>query len=230
MAQAVTEIVVLILKPDLEIEQPIRDFLRIVSRQPGFQCAFWGRFVENPDNLQLLIGLSIPRAVCSFLSNTTDCVQLTDWDDVESHIRFTQSQADFDAAGALLGPLLAGAPCAHHAQFSGSLTEKLLTSPKVELATVYCTSKAGEERLSELLEVLEKGDKCCATALGTVLEKIPSKKTGANQSAIMAAVGWESVEAHFDALKTDAVSKITTRMADVTEDMEVHHVTLETYP
>lgn len=50
--------------------QIFKDALDTLTEQPGFQRAYWGREVENPDNLRLFV----------------------DWDSVDAHIDFTKKE------------------------------------------------------------------------------------------------------------------------------------------
>lgn len=50
--------------------QVFKDTMDVVSSQPGFQRAYWGREVENPANLRLFV----------------------DWDSVDKHTEFTKSE------------------------------------------------------------------------------------------------------------------------------------------
>ena len=72
-----TEIAILPLKdgkrPDDANSEPgqvLKDTLNTLTEQKGFQRAFWGREVENPDVLRLFV----------------------DWDSVDSHTDFQKSE------------------------------------------------------------------------------------------------------------------------------------------
>ena len=72
-----TEIAIFPLKegkrPDDANSQPgqvLKDTLNTLTEQKGFQRAYWGREVENPDVFRLFV----------------------DWDTVEDHITFTKSE------------------------------------------------------------------------------------------------------------------------------------------
>lgn len=50
--------------------QVLKDTLDTLTEQPGFQRAYWGREVENPDTFRLFV----------------------DWDSVDAHIEFTKKE------------------------------------------------------------------------------------------------------------------------------------------
>jgi hypothetical protein len=55
----VTEVAILPVLEGAEITKPIEEFIALVAKQPGFQNALWGRQVEKPDNVQVLIGKNL---------------------------------------------------------------------------------------------------------------------------------------------------------------------------
>ena len=65
MSDPVTEIAYLPLKPDLDltsgdIKEVWQSTLRTIASQPGFKTGYWGKQIENPDTVQLVIGKQIP--------------------------------------------------------------------------------------------------------------------------------------------------------------------------
>src|SRR6266536_842100 len=64
MAQPVTECATIVLKPGVDIEGHTqeakiwKETLKIVSEQDGYQREYYGRQLENPNVLMLLIGMS----------------------------------------------------------------------------------------------------------------------------------------------------------------------------
>lgn len=52
--------------------QVLRDTLDTLTQQKGFQRAYWGREVENPDRFRLFV----------------------DWDSVDAHMDFTKTEYD----------------------------------------------------------------------------------------------------------------------------------------
>jgi hypothetical protein len=56
MSLPITEVVVLTLRPGTSPEEPLKGLSEILHRQPGFQRFYWGKWVEETDKVQLLIG------------------------------------------------------------------------------------------------------------------------------------------------------------------------------
>ena len=54
-SQPITERVFLRLKPNVEIEDAIKDLHDIFSEEDGFQEMYWGHNIQEPSNLELLI-------------------------------------------------------------------------------------------------------------------------------------------------------------------------------
>ncbi|OBT95196.1 hypothetical protein VE01_07588 [Pseudogymnoascus verrucosus] len=95
MSQPITEIVQFKLQPNASIEDQMPEFTRLLQRQPGFLHLAWGRRVESPDNVQMLIN----------------------WDTIESHHQFEKSGADYAALGVIVKSLVAEPPVVYHVNF-----------------------------------------------------------------------------------------------------------------
>lgn len=72
MSEPVTEVAYLPLKPSLdlssgEIKEAWQSALRTIASQPGFKTGYWGKQIENPDTLQLVIG-NIPSLTIARLN------------------------------------------------------------------------------------------------------------------------------------------------------------------
>ncbi|KAL3455571.1 hypothetical protein BJX64DRAFT_272136 [Aspergillus heterothallicus] len=92
MSRPIAEVVTLTLQPGANAEKAIRGLTSILSRREGFQSLKWGRWEQDQNKVNLIIG----------------------WDDISYHKAFEQSETDFAVAGAFLGPVLAGPPFMFH--------------------------------------------------------------------------------------------------------------------
>ncbi|ELR03524.1 hypothetical protein VC83_03400 [Pseudogymnoascus destructans] len=95
MSQPITEIVQVKFKSNISIEDQMPEFTRLLERQLGFLQLAWGRWVESPDNVQMLLN----------------------WDTIESHHRFEKSGADYAALGVIVKSLVAEPPVVYHVNF-----------------------------------------------------------------------------------------------------------------
>ncbi|KAL3461235.1 hypothetical protein BJX64DRAFT_166291 [Aspergillus heterothallicus] len=91
MSRPVTEIVTLSLLPGANAEAAIKGFNTVVSSREGFQSLKWGRWEQDQNKFNLIIG----------------------WDNISYHKAFEQSETDSAAAGSFLGPILTGPPVVH---------------------------------------------------------------------------------------------------------------------
>ena len=65
MTDAITEIVYLPLKPNLNLEsgekkKVLDDTLDTIASQHGLKSLVWGRQIENPDMLEIVVGMQSP--------------------------------------------------------------------------------------------------------------------------------------------------------------------------
>ncbi|KAH8644959.1 hypothetical protein IG631_02423 [Alternaria alternata] len=62
MSGSVTEVVYLHMKPGLDLssgeaEEAWQSTLSTIAKQPGCKALYWGRQIENPDTIQMLVGM-----------------------------------------------------------------------------------------------------------------------------------------------------------------------------
>lgn len=62
MSGSVTEVVYLHMKPGLDLslgeaKEVWQSTLSTIAKQPGCKALYWGRQIENPDTVQMLVGM-----------------------------------------------------------------------------------------------------------------------------------------------------------------------------
>ncbi|KFY20454.1 hypothetical protein V491_03702 [Pseudogymnoascus sp. VKM F-3775] len=107
MSHPITEIVQFKLQPNAPFEEKMPEFTLLLQRQPGFMHLAWGRWVESPDNVQILLSSVSPLAP-------------SHWDSIESHHRFEQSGADYAALGVIVKAVVAEPPVICHVNFTSA--------------------------------------------------------------------------------------------------------------
>ncbi|KAH8816990.1 hypothetical protein F5884DRAFT_241560 [Xylogone sp. PMI_703] len=202
MEPPVTEVVVLPLQSEDNVDQAIRALSDILPRQPGFRKFRWGQWKESSDKLQLLV----------------------DWDNLESHKAFENSGADFSELGTRLWAVLAAPPLIHHVTWPSSIIDANIKDSVIELATFYDISEAFESDLGEFLQVLSKSNGFKAFVEGHILEELQYETVETPVKAYQLAIAWESVDHHINAMKTKEVTESLPKVGGASKHVEMHHV------
>ncbi|KEF58322.1 uncharacterized protein A1O9_06248 [Exophiala aquamarina CBS 119918] len=163
-----------------------------ILKSPGAQRCYWGRAVEHPDLLYLLV----------------------DWDTLQHHVNFTNNPRD-DATD--LSPLFAGTPVIYHAELTPEPAPGILTkpqSPVTEVATIYfpvdlpeLTQEKVVSDTKKFRAILDTPDGCIASSGGWVLEEVEIPGQDKKGKAFIMMFGWESIEAHNSFVKTPKVQE-----------------------
>lgn len=201
MSTPVTEVVVLTVKPDTDVDGPAEGLFSIIARQEGFRRLKWGRWEEDPNKVQLMIN----------------------WDDISSHIAFTQSGADYQELFAGLSPLIAAPPEIFHLHIDPDTINKILDDPIVELATFFLVGEGFEEAVTNTLAVGTKSGECLGFARGPVVEEL-AYEDGPKGKAHYAAISWTSLEARTAATQREDVKESGQLLIGKIGGYEVHHV------
>jgi len=219
MPTPATEIAVLPLQPGTQVEDPSseagklwKSFGDSILSQEGVQRFYWGRQVESPDTVLLLV----------------------DWDSLESHQKFINSPEYGPFVGSL-GTLLASPPSLHHAHFNPHPPAQAVSgthAPVTELVTFFLPADVSDadkasfetarNNLVKLVEKREGGRGGIAS--GWVVEKIDNPTTGAKSTAFTAAIGWESVEAHTKFRETEAFKEVIGPVRAKVTGAQMRHV------
>ncbi|KAI9810843.1 MAG: hypothetical protein M1827_006050 [Pycnora praestabilis] len=221
--QPATEILTLPLISRSELSDPSTDAgkvwqstLSTVSQQDGYQRAYWGREIENPDVVQLLI----------------------DWDSVEDHQRFISSNPYAPFAKHLF--TIADPARPHsliHVNFTPHPPSRAVSStssPATEIATFYFPAsvtaeeqKKYEDSYNRFTELLSKeSDGFVAGSAGWSIEEVEHESVGEGNKAkvFVLTYGWKSVEAHMQFRETSTFKKNIGLLRDGPKGVEMHHV------
>ncbi|CEN60249.1 hypothetical protein ASPCAL02690 [Aspergillus calidoustus] len=201
MSTPVTEVVVLTLKPDVDVDGPAESLFNIIARQEGFRRLKWGRWEEDPTKVQLMIN----------------------WDDISYHVAFTQSGADYQELFAGLTPLIAAPPEIFHLELDPETINNVLDDPIVELATFFNVGEGFEEAVANTLAVGTRSEGCLGFARGPVVEEL-AYGDGAKGKAHYAAISWTSLEARTATTQREDVRESGQLLMSKIGGYEVHHV------
>ena len=214
----VTEMVTMTLQTGAAIEDPNSPSGRVwaechdtISQQPGYQRAYYGRQLENPSLLQLLV----------------------DWDSYEAHENFTKDGV-YEPFLKHFMTFVDGEIAMHHACFRPHPPSAAVSgtcSPVTEVWTTYLDGRSEEfeENIARFGQiVLDKADGCRALSSGWAMEEVehesfgPGKKKG---NAYVTVIGWDSKEKHMAFRETpDFMDNIHLVRRDEVRGMTMHHV------
>ncbi|OQU95927.1 hypothetical protein CLAIMM_02082 [Cladophialophora immunda] len=180
---------------------------------PGVQSCRWGRSIEHPDIMYLIV----------------------DWETLQNHIDFSNKPRD-DATE--ISVLCYQPPRVHHAIFDPSPPRRSLSephSPVTEIVTICFPlhlCKQSQEKVSadtkEFRSILEGPNGCNGSAGGWILEEINPSGKEEKSKAFTMMFGWDSVEAHNDFMKKPHIQEHVHLIQGLPglASLEMCHVTL----
>jgi len=92
-----------------------------------------------------------------------------------------------------------------------------MAAPLTEVITDYGVKDAPEGAIKVFLKTLEKSKGCLGVCRGDVVEGLEGKK------GVQLVVGWESTEAHVEAMKQEDVPSVVGPAVACMERIEVFH-------
>ncbi|KAI0387755.1 hypothetical protein F5Y04DRAFT_240910 [Hypomontagnella monticulosa] len=218
---AVTELIILKLNPDASAETVSTVLDATVSTlrgAAGNQRVRWSRIIEDPNTVRIFV----------------------DWDAVANHHAFAADAAVFGPFKAKLGSILAAPPqTPYHVEFAPQPASVLdnkkpgAESPVAEVLHAYFPADFSEEAKGKVVGVVHefvKKMQAFATgltgevALGWTWETLEFK--GEQCVALVAALGWKSLEAHLQAREHEDFAKVIPmlRTLEGLKGMELVHV------
>ena len=199
----------------------------------GIQRVYWGRQVENPSVVDLLIGSPFSRQS----SRTTKLmISLLDWDSLQAHKDYVASPENGPFAKHLMS-IVDGKISKIHANFSPYPPAAAISrAPVTERLTLYfpadiseSETKSFEDNVKKFLKIVEDkaGDGFIAASSGWVLEEVDHESVKGKAKAITGVIGWTSVEAHMAFREQPAFKENIWLLKDGVKGAEVHHVKFE---
>ncbi|TVY43477.1 hypothetical protein LOCC1_G003783 [Lachnellula occidentalis] len=231
MHSPVTECAIITLKPGVDLEtsgtdsaQAWSETLSTVSKQTGYQRSYWGRQLENPNIVLLLIG-TFPLPTTSTTS-TYD----TNWASLSAHQAFMNSPS-YQPFTARLLPLTENIHL-HHFTPSVFPPSVIGSAPVIEFATFYDIQPAvivGNTRKFQgvLDEAAERGEvpAYLGGVWGEVIEDIAKGGAEAGKGrALRLCLGWTSKEEHMKFRETQLFKDNVALLREGVGSAEVHHV------
>ncbi|KAI4285260.1 MAG: hypothetical protein L6R38_000797 [Xanthoria sp. 2 TBL-2021] len=215
-----TEIATIPLQPGVDLEDPnfaagkvLENTFSVLREQDGYQRAYHGRQVENPNIWQLLV----------------------DWDSVEAHKKFmTQpyyepfvkrlmSIIDDDVQSLLHAHLTPHPPSAAVSGTTCPVTEMITHYFSADISKSEQSSfESGMKEFSQCLE--EKAEGFKGFAGGWVVEEVEHEGVEGKAKLWLSCAGWQSVEAHMAFRETkDFKDNVHLIRPDFKKAMTVHH-------
>ncbi|EDU49368.1 ABM domain containing protein [Pyrenophora tritici-repentis] len=222
MSEPITEVAYLPLKPSLDLssgeaKEVWQSTLRTIASQPGFKTGYWGKQIENPDTLQLVI----------------------DWDSLSSHQAFMSSPAYTPFLETLGDKILGGSPTLIHISFSSSPTpsSEPLSAPVTECINSFFEPTYDQSHYTtQFSQFGEKaaaipGVKAIGLAGGWSVEKLPHENLGegVEGNVFNVFIGWPSVEAHMEFRGTQHFGEVIPMLRDGPKTMKMWHVAFEKF-
>ncbi|KAJ9647048.1 hypothetical protein H2201_007216 [Coniosporium apollinis] len=218
MAQA-TEIAFIPLIPNSDVDdessdasEVIKSSITTVSGQEGFQAAYYGRYVERADMLQLVV----------------------DWASLEAHETFMKS-GTYQPFLKHLKSIASGDPELYHVRFETPFARPS-SAPVTELVTLYfepsydpADFKENWQKFSETAAKNAEGIRSMAAGWSIEERYHKSLGEGVKGKVFVGAIGWTSVEAHMDYRETEAFKDSVKYLRDGPKGIEMHHVEFKGY-
>jgi len=148
-----------------------------------------------------------------------------DWNTMDDHVRFTKTVEYGPFMQKLGESVMAGMPNLHHVRFSAPVT-KVAVAPITEMLTFYFPAdveKSSFESIWErFVDVLSKNsDGYLGNTGGWVVEDLAYE--GQPGKAYVAAIGWESIQAHMAYRETQAFKDTISEVVGATRGRVMHH-------
>ncbi|KAL2058849.1 hypothetical protein ABVK25_000141 [Lepraria finkii] len=187
--------------------------LDTVSQQDGFQRAYYGREIENPSVVQLLVGEKFSKL--GLLQAPPKIHRDPVYGPFAKHLMTIVD-----------GPLTM-----HHANFTPHPPSAALshtTSPVTEVLTCVLPSQdeSFEKNVNKFLDIIkEKAEGGKAAAQGWIIEDVEHENLGAGKKgkAFVCMMGWESLDAHLKFRETSDFKDNIHLLREGPVGVEVHH-------
>jgi hypothetical protein len=251
MSSEATEVCYLPLKEDIDLEEEetkaiLNDTLDTIARQDGLKSLYYGKQIEKPDIMQLVISMSKSRfSTASGRSEPqfTNMEHLA-WHSIDKHEAF-QQKPEYQPFLERVGTILSGPPEMFHANLlEGS---DALDAKVTECISAYFPVDADQAKYSkegwgkfgdeaaEIPGVQVQGTSFIRVSIYIVHSLQTTGMTGGwsieshhpegVESKLFAAfIGWPSVGAHMEFRKTDEFTKFVPLLRGGTKKIMVHHV------
>ncbi|KAF2470414.1 uncharacterized protein BDR25DRAFT_287334 [Lindgomyces ingoldianus] len=222
MSEQTTEIAYIPLASGLDLssgdtQKMLEETLGTIKSQPGCKSLFWGRQIEHPDVMQMVI----------------------DWESIESHKDFMNSPS-YGPFIERLKPLLAGPPHLLHVKLpsqspfshpgAAPITEciSMYFEPSYSTASYdpnWAKFKEGVEQMAKEAQGLTGG-----WGVEDVKHTVFGKEGEEGEGKLFwAVIGWPSVDAHMKFRETEEFKKVIPYLREGPKALEVHHVAFQKF-
>jgi len=185
--------------------QVLEDTFTTLRTRDGMQQIQFGTHVEDPSTLQLAIN----------------------WDSIDKHKEFIVDSS-YGPFFEKFGKIAGGQGSMVHVDFKppGAVT-KVFSAPVTEMATFYFEGEPPADYIDgvhKLNQTVTKEEIAgyLGIAVGKTHEEV--EKDGVKGHAMVAAIGWQSVDAHMEFRNTRTFKDIIPLLRSTSKGVEMHHV------
>ncbi|KAI9701936.1 MAG: hypothetical protein M1836_001280 [Candelina mexicana] len=214
-----SEIAILSLVTNAPVEDPSSDAGKVwqatldtIMAQDGVQRAYWGRQVESPDTLELVV----------------------DWDSIDAHDNFSKKPI-FGPFIKHLGTILGGSTILTHVNFNPHPPTRAISNNYAHVTEMcrflfsanFSDSQRSdfESSFASFIKAAEKAVAFRGMSSGWVVEEVEhTSLKGEKGKAFAAAIGWQSIEGHMEFRKTDEFEDTIKELREKSVGIDVHHV------
>jgi hypothetical protein len=237
----VTEFAYIPLRPSSNIDDPSTSEGGIMAAMlekgkvaPGVQRNYWGKLEENPKEIYLLLGEPVPSPGTRRIAPEANdnCIP-SDWDSLEAHQTY-QAQPHYGpfvaAAYSMVDPERSSMAC--HVAFNPHPPSAALLGPVAEVFIAHfsvedavAVTEAFPAQFGDFVRALVQAGVPGMTGeftSGWAVEEQEHK--GEMSKAFVAVVGWESVDAHKEAMKSAAYAQNSKLFTIAPKHSRISHV------
>ena len=226
-----TEIATLVLVPGSELGDPnnpasavVKDCGNTIMQQDGFQQQRFGMEVENPNTLQLFIGirsLNVIHGKLEFL-----LIKYPDWDSKKHHEDFMAAE-HYKPFAKKFQSIMSEDPHLFHVDFQpdGGL-QAAMSGPVTEIATFYFDGGPPDdarESCAKFIDICEKEGNVMVSGWSYGITHEEIEREGVKGKGAVLTIGWESVQAHMDFRETKTFKDNIHLLRMTAKKIEMHH-------
>ncbi|KAF2121961.1 hypothetical protein BDV96DRAFT_537006 [Lophiotrema nucula] len=189
------------------------DTLTTITSQAGAIAAYWGRQIEHPDVVQLVV----------------------EWESLEAHKDFI-SKPSYKPFLDNVGSVLTSPPLLYHTYFpESSPFSEVAAAPVLECLSLYFDPAYSTSEYDSNFENFKKeGEKTAAEAKGITggwgeEEHDKEEVEGGKAKLFAAFIGWPSVEAHLEYRKSEHFPGVVKHLRDGPKAVGVYHVAFQKF-
>ncbi|KAL1800735.1 hypothetical protein ACET3X_001077 [Alternaria dauci] len=222
MSENVSEVVYMSMRPALylssgEAKEAWQSTLSTIAQVPGCKALYWGRQLENPDTVQMVV----------------------DWESIDAHEAFVKSPEYQPFISKIGEELITEEPKIFHVKFTAdrSTSDNPFTMPVTECLNGYFPPDYNQDEYTsqfskfraEAATVPQSGASGIAGAWSVEPHQHESLGEGVDGKLFAMFIGWPSKEAHMEFRETEDFKRVAPFLRTGLKAMKVWHVAFQQY-